>query len=152
QVWYDEEPAPDALCFLCPANPERGGDGKLPSPTHFLGIAGLGNDAADLSLTDARAGFFGYDRRLKCEDIKDGTSTTLAVSEAMDGGPWTAGGRATVRGLAPDDVAYLGAGGQFASLHRGSRIFSWSPPIVTNVLFADGSVFGLTASVSPQVF
>jgi hypothetical protein len=53
-------------------------------------------------------------------------------------------------GVEPGGVPYLGEGGQFASLHRGGP-FSWSPPIVTNVLLADGSVRRLSASVSPGV-
>src|SRR4051812_33479077 len=43
--------------------------------------------------------------------------------------------------LDPDGGPYLGAGGQFGGGHRG-----------TNVLFVDGSVRHLDASVSPEVF
>jgi len=125
--------------LLCPANPSRNGPG-LPCPTHYLGIAGVGEDAAELPLADPRAGFFGYDRRLTQKDLKDGASTTLMLAEAVDGGPWTAGGKATVRGFAAGSRPYLGQGGQFASLHRA-----------TNVAFADGSVRPLTAAVSPKV-
>ena len=89
---------------------------------------------------DPRAGFFGYDRRLARNDLKDGAATTLMLAEAVDGGPWTAGGKATVRGLAADGRPYLGKGGQFTSLHRA-----------TNVAFADCSVRPLTAAVSPRV-
>ena len=59
------------------------------------------------------------------------------LAEAVDGGPWTAGGRATVRGFAADGRP----GGQFTSLHGR----------VTNVAFADASVRPLTAAVSPKV-
>jgi prepilin-type processing-associated H-X9-DG protein len=126
--------------LLCPANPARNGP-NLPSPTHYLGVAGVGEGAAELPLTDPRAGFFGYDRRLTQADLKDGASATLMLAEAVDGGPWSAGGPATVRGLAADGRPYLGKGGQFAGLHGG----------VTNVAFADASVRPLTAAVSPQV-
>ena len=125
--------------FLCPANPAGLGP-ALPSPTSYLGVAGVGEDAAELPLSDCRAGFFGYDRKLSLKDIKDGAANTMAVAEAVDGGPWTAGGRATVRGLATGRP-YLGEGGQFSAHHHG-----------TNVLLADGSVRPLTALVSPQVF
>ena len=61
--------------YFCPANPEWT-EFHLPSPTHFVGIAGVGEAAGELPLSDPGAGFFGYDRRIKVEDIKDGTGTT----------------------------------------------------------------------------
>jgi hypothetical protein len=125
--------------LLCPANPARNGPG-LPCPTHYLGVAGVGEGAAELPLADPRAGFFGYGRRLSDKDLQGGAATTLMLAEAADGGPWTAGGVATVRGLAADGRPYLGKGGQFTSLHRA-----------TNVAFADNSVRPLTAAVSPKV-
>jgi prepilin-type processing-associated H-X9-DG protein len=137
---YREEVMGEVPILLCRANPART-EPPLPCPTHYLGIAGVGHDAAALPLTDPRAGFFGYDRKLASADIRDGTATTLAIAEALDGGPWTAGGRATVRGLANDGRPYLGREGQFGSLHIGGG----------NVLFADGSVRQLAPSVSPQV-
>ena len=42
---------------------------ELPSPTHYLGVAGLGEDAPLLPLTDPRAGFFGYDRKVSTLDF-----------------------------------------------------------------------------------
>jgi prepilin-type processing-associated H-X9-DG protein len=134
-----EEFVGEVRSLLCPANPSRNGPG-LPCPTHYLGIAGVGEDAAELPLSDPRAGFFGYDRRLTQADLKDGAATTLMLAEAVDGGPWSAGGPATVRGLAADGRPNLGQGGRFASLHRA-----------TNVAFADGSVRPLTSAVSPKV-
>jgi hypothetical protein len=72
-------------------------------PTHYLGIAGVGKDAAKLPKDDPRAGFFGYDRKIKFDDIKDGTSYTLiAVETAWPRGSWTAGGSDTVRGLSAE--------------------------------------------------
>jgi prepilin-type processing-associated H-X9-DG protein len=135
-----EELVGEVEYLLCPANPARNGP-DLPCPTNYLGVAGVGEDAAELPLTDPRAGFFGYDRRLTQKDLKDGAATTLMLAEAVDGGPWSAGGKATVRGLAADGRPYLGRGGQFTSLHGAA----------TNVAFADASVRPLTASVSPRV-
>jgi prepilin-type processing-associated H-X9-DG protein len=137
---WQEETVGEARWFLCPANPARNGPG-LPCPTNYLGVAGVGEEAADLPLTDPRAGFFGYDRRLTQADLKDGAATTLMLAEEIGGGPWTAGGKATVRGLVAGGRPYLGKGGQFTSLHGG----------VTNVAFADASVRPLTAAVSPKV-
>jgi hypothetical protein len=135
--------------FFCPANGVRNGP-SLPCPTHFIGIAGFGPDAAELPLTDRRCGIFGYDRRVSMQDFKDGTSTTLALSEVLDGGPWTAGGRATVRGLVVGEQPYLGEGGQFTSTHRTAFFLGTRPDV--NVAFADCSVRRLTATMSPQIF
>jgi hypothetical protein len=134
-----EELVGELACFLCPADPSRTGPG-MPCPTNYLGVAGVGEGAAELPLSDPRAGFFGYYRRLTRSDLKDGAAATLMLAEAVDGGPWSAGGPATVRGLVAGSRPYLGQGGQFASLHR-----------VTNVAFADASVRPLTAAVSPKV-
>jgi prepilin-type processing-associated H-X9-DG protein len=128
--------------LTCPSNPNRGSRGT-PGLTHYVGVAGVGDDAALLTVGDKRAGVFGYDRKTRAEDIKDGNSTTLlAIETARDNGPWTAGGWATVRGLENGGPPYLGRGGQFGSSHRGG---------VTNALFVDGSVRCL-GTVAPNVF
>jgi prepilin-type processing-associated H-X9-DG protein len=132
----------EIMWLLCPSNEARTAP-PLPSPTHYVGVAGVGKDAAGLPLADARAGFFGYDRKLTREDVKGGTGATLALVEAADGGPWSAGGRATVRG-----VPHLGEGG----LHRSGGPWPLAQPAATNVLFADGSVRHLTAATSTEVW
>jgi prepilin-type processing-associated H-X9-DG protein len=109
----------------------------------------VGAAAAQLPLSDPRVGFFGYDRQISLKDIKDGAANTMAVTEVPDGGPWTAGGNATVRGLAADGRPYLGNRGQFSSLHGNSTVFSWSTGV--NVLFADASVRSFAATLSPEV-
>ena len=156
RVWVDDGPPKrdqlvgEVRLFLCPANPGRF-EPELPCPTDYVGIAGVGEDAAGLSLSDRRAGVFGYDRKVSRADLKDGEATTMAVAEVLDGGPWTAGGRATVRGLeagSPD----LGEGGQFVGRHRSGEFFPRSRRPVTNVLSADGSVRSLTPAVSLAVF
>jgi hypothetical protein len=114
-----------------------------------VGIAGVGEDAAELPLTDRQIGFFGYDRTVPLENIKDGVSSTLLVVEVGDCGPWTAGGKATVRGLA-SSRPYLGEGGQFSSHHRDTALEG--KPLVTHVLIADGAVYPFSSSVSRQVF
>jgi prepilin-type processing-associated H-X9-DG protein len=145
-----EEFVGNVKVFLCPANLVRN-DPSLPSPTHYVGLAGVGEHAAELPFTDPRAGFFGYDRQISSREIKDGLSTTMAITEVLDGGPWTAGGRAAVRGLAAGEQPYLGEGGQFSSLHQSGEGLLQGP-VATNVCFADGSVRFFTPSVSPQVF
>jgi len=53
--------------------------------THFVGIAGIGKDAATLKVTDKNAGVFGYNRRTRFRDILDGISNTVMVTEASKG-------------------------------------------------------------------
>lgn len=109
----------------------------------YVGIAGVGTDAATLPRTDRRAGVFGYDRSAHTGDITDGVSETLLLAETtLDNGPWTAGGPATVRGLDPGRQPYVGQGRQFGGLHRGG----------VNAVFADGSVRFLSESIDPKVF
>jgi prepilin-type processing-associated H-X9-DG protein len=128
--------------YTCPANRDSLATGT-PVPAHYVGIAGIGSDAALLPLSDPKAGVFGYDRRVAQKDVKDGLAFTLVVMEtATDNGPWTAGGPATVRGLDTTRPPFLGDGGQFSSRHR---------PRVTNALFADGSVRSLSDAINPQV-
>lgn len=127
--------------YLCPSNPDRGDAAALPL-THYVGIAGLGEDAAGLTREDGRAGVFGYDRRTRREDIRDGTSLTLMVMETtLNNGCWAAGGPATVRGLDTSSQPYLGKGGQFGGSHPGHTVAT----------FADGSAHTMHDTVSPEV-
>ena len=68
--------------LLCPANPTCN-DPLLPCVTHYVGVAGVGADAATLPLSDPRAGVFGYDRKTSLRDIKDGHSTTMLLTEVL---------------------------------------------------------------------
>ncbi|HEV3260964.1 MAG TPA: DUF1559 domain-containing protein [Gemmataceae bacterium] len=125
---------PPYKVYLCPNSP-RGAASGAPAVTTYVGSAGVGGNAALLPASDLRAGVFGYDREVRRASIKDGPEKTLAVIEtALDNGPWATGGPATVRGLDPDREPYLGRGQQFGGQHLG----------VTNALFADGSVHGLS--------
>jgi hypothetical protein len=145
-----EKPLGELKFLRCPANPAVAAPDSA-GLTDYVGISGVGKDAAELALGYPGAGFFGCDRKMKLEDIKDGTANTIMVAETnLANGPWTAGGFPTVRGLDPSGRPYLGAGGQFGSGHRSCQ--GWfSPTVVTHVVYADGSVRALTNSVSPQV-
>jgi hypothetical protein len=100
--------------FLCPRNDQRAEDGQ-PALTHYVGMAGVGTDAALLPVTDPRAGAFGYDRRARFPDaFRDGIGMTILVIEtASANGPWAQGGPATVRGLDPESHPPFGKRGQF---------------------------------------
>lgn len=140
----------ESAIFLCPANSNRAFAEGI-GMTHYVGIAGTSSDAASLTLDDRRCGVFGYDRKITLKDITDGTNNTLLAAEtATDNGPWTAGGRATVRGLDTGGGPYFGESGQFNSVHRERNFLSVTRS--TNVAFADGSVRKFSDAVSPQVF
>jgi prepilin-type processing-associated H-X9-DG protein len=126
----------------CPANHCQVGPG-LPGPIHYVGIGGLGTDAPSLPAGHPRAGVFGYDRRTRMVDIRDGAATTMLLAETTSAnGPWTAGGPSTVRGLDPARRPYLGPGRQFGETHRGGAM----------IAFADGSVRFLHDTIDPEVF
>jgi hypothetical protein len=121
--------------------------------TAYLGVAGLGVDAATLPAGDRNAGVFGYDRRTSLAAIKDGTSNTLLVLEsARDNGAWARGGPSTVRGLTPEVQPYLGTGRPFGGTHFAENsIFGRGKSLGCNAALTDGSVRFFTESISPHV-
>jgi prepilin-type processing-associated H-X9-DG protein len=138
--------------FLCPANPHHAAAGTA-GLTHYVGIAGVGPDAAALPATDPGAGFFGYARPLSRGDLVPegeqggpegrGTSHIIMVVEtAHDNGPWAQGGPATVRSLDPARQPYAGPGRPFGGCHPGGF----------NALFVDGSVTFFKDSFDPKNF
>jgi prepilin-type processing-associated H-X9-DG protein len=134
---------------LCPgAPPDIGSD--APAPTQYVGIAGLGADAATLTLdpltgvAPPRAGCFRYDAPTPFEAITDGLSQTILLGErSSDLGPWLQGGPSTVRGIddAPGARLLVGPGGQFGGCHLQKA--NWA--------FADGSVRFLTEQIDPKI-
>ena len=80
--------------FRCPASagfdPNRG-----PGLTNYVGLSGIGPDAAALGDDDHRAGMFGDDRGAKPKELLGGTAYTIAVLEtAQDRGRgWPGGSR-----------------------------------------------------------
>jgi prepilin-type processing-associated H-X9-DG protein len=111
--------------------------------TSYVGIAGVGTDAATLPLTDTNAGFFGYDRRIRDEHIPARLDATMIAAETTQAnGPWLAGGPPTVRGVRADETHFIGKGADFGGLHRGGA----------NVLWADGSVHIVTEKINPELF
>lgn len=137
------------VALLCPANPADAPEGS-PQLTQYLGLAGLGPDAATLPLgppVPPRAGCFRYDAPTPLALIAahDGLSQSLLFGETnADLGPWLRGGPATVRGL--DDAAgakpFIGVGGQFGGNH----------PEGANFAGADGGLKFFTPKVNPDVF
>jgi len=133
------------LC-ICPAH-AAGAPNPAPGHTDYVGMAGVGPNAAALPLTDPNAGIFGYNRTvrhtLQLDDVTAGVSEVLMATETeRDNGPWTAGGPPTVRGLDRADAPYTGPGRPFGGMHPGGQ----------NGLFADGSARFLNDDISPAVF
>lgn len=134
--------------FLCPGALPELPDGQ-PAPTQFVGLAGVGHDAAELPLTaplSPRAGCFRYDTPTPLPLIRnhDGLSTTFLLAETSDDlGPWIRGGFSTVRGLDTRDGSKppLGRGGQFGGNYPG----------VVGFGRADGSAWFATDRMSVEV-
>jgi prepilin-type processing-associated H-X9-DG protein len=134
--------------FLCPEQTPRV-PADAPAITCYVGIAGLGPDAATLQLLDGRptptrAGAFRYEAITPFERITDGLSQTLLFSEtATEPGPWLRAGPATVRGLddSPTAPPPIGPNGQFGGFF----------PTGVNMAFCDGSVRFFTRQTSPGV-
>jgi hypothetical protein len=127
--------------FRCPSYPDRNPESPL-APTHFVGIAGWGADAASLPKEDPRAGFFGDVRELSIAELLGRTSTLLVAIETSEGhGAWTAAGWPTVRGLEPMAAPFVGVNGQFGGNHPG----------IANAVVADGSIRRIRETIDPSV-
>jgi hypothetical protein len=115
--------------------------------THFVGISGVGPDAAEFPPGHPAAGIFGYDRETALKELKEskdgkGLSSTILMAQVppLYGSPWLAGGGSTVRG-----VPETGSVRPFVSVQaNGQR--------GTYVLMADGSVRFIGENVSDSVF
>ena len=106
--------------------------------THFVGVAGVGEDAAVLPTGHPRAGIFGNDRDVRLMDVADGLTNTLLMAGVQSRhGSWAAGGEATVRGFTAEP--YL----------RGPDGFGTGQDQGMHVLMADGSVRFLAKETSP---
>jgi hypothetical protein len=116
--------------------------GRSLGATHFVGMAGVGPDAATYPATDPRAGIFGYNRQTKLEDITDGASNTIYLIQVppAPGRGWIMGGGATMQGVPEKDsvkpFVHTRADGK-----RG-----------TVVMMADGSVRFISADISDEAF
>jgi hypothetical protein len=115
--------------------------------THFVGIAGIGEDVADELANDPEAakrlGVFGYDRMTPLNALERGTSHTAVMIQVPPtfGSPWMAGGGSTVRGIPVTGSIEPFVSTTSATGEKG-----------TYVLMADGSVKWVSAKISPEAF
>ncbi|VTT96938.1 Uncharacterized protein OS=Planctomyces brasiliensis (strain ATCC 49424 / DSM 5305 / JCM 21570 / NBRC 103401 / IFAM 1448) GN=Plabr_4569 PE=4 SV=1: SBP_bac_10 [Gemmataceae bacterium] len=121
--------------------------------TTYVGVAGVGADAAARPADAPGIGMLGYDRTLTAEQIKDGLSNTALILEAgYEVGPWLRGGRSTVRGLDPDAGPLTGPGAAFSGTHiRDRSFFRGRTSDGFHVLTADGSVRNVQDDIRPEV-
>jgi hypothetical protein len=108
--------------------------------THFVGVAGVGDDAAALPADHPRAGIFGHDRRVSFDDVGDGLANTMLVAGVENRlGSWAAGGDASVRGFTAEP--YIG----------GPDGFGTGEADHMHVLMADGSVRTVSRETDPTL-
>ena len=123
--------------FQLPAFAPAGGD-RYPAG-HFVGVAGVGADAAQLPKSHPRAGIFGYARRTTVDDVKDGLANTfLVLGQERSLHSW-ANGEHAIRSLTAEPY------------FQGPDGFGTGQAEGMHVLMADGSVRFLSRTTDPVV-
>ncbi|QDT14527.1 hypothetical protein CA12_06020 [Alienimonas californiensis] len=108
--------------------------------THYVGVAGVGPNAAAAKRHTAKTGIFGYDRTTKFADVTDGLSNTLMYGSVQSNvGPWAQGGPSTVRAFTQQPS--IGGPDGFGGYHAGG----------TDFLTADGAAYFISENIDPQV-
>jgi prepilin-type processing-associated H-X9-DG protein len=132
---------------ICYGNPPEAAPGT-PALTSYVGMAGIGEDAAELPRKppiSSRAGCWSYHEPTPFSTILDGLSHTILYAEhSRFPGPWLQGGPATVRAV--PELA-----GQSELLGPG-RPFAGNHPLGGNFALADGSVRWLENTIDATVF
>ncbi len=159
QAWHDEKNLSAAEAWipalLYPHYPQE--EWRAVSPlvpvrrsvgaTHFVAIAGIGQDAARYNPKDPayakKVGITGYEWGSHVDEITDGLDKTIYMMLAAPGlsQPWIAGGGATVRGLDEKDPL------------NGFRHTFGTPDGQpgTYALMADGSIRFIPATIDPKI-
>jgi hypothetical protein len=157
KAWFDEVNLPAAEAwvpeFLVPTYPQSAWratspyvhDGRRLGGTNYVGIAGVGVDAARFdpnSPADAKkVGLVGYDWGSRVSDVSDGLGNTIYMMQTSPGmsQPWIAGGGATLRGLNEADPM------------QGFRHANPNGQSGTYALMGDGSVRWIKGDINPKV-
>lgn len=123
--------------FLNPDVSEIVGSDRRPV-THFVGMTGVGPDAAELPFGHPRAGMFGYSRRVTQDDLVDGAANTWMVAGVTRHlGSWAAAGNSTLRGLTQEP--YVNGPDGLGTGQAESML----------ILLADGSVKTVSRNMEP---
>lgn len=153
---------PEFIDPMFPSSSFRVRQAGLPidaAATHFVGIAGIGLDAASYSPSDpsydGKRGVFGYEGSRALREVKDNrglANTILLIQAPHDSSigvtPWIAGGGSTLRGvpetnsIAPFVLGKDRDGNDIT--HKGKR--------GTYAVMSDASVRFIDAKISDNVF
>jgi hypothetical protein len=137
----EDRPLPYLRLFGCPGA-SRSLQVQGIQVTQYVGMAGLGKNAAELPIGEDGVGIWGYGRQIRLREITDGTANTALLVETLhDLGPWLAGGPPTVRGLDLTAIPFIGERGQFGGLHS-----------TVPASMADASVRRLDPEIDVMVF
>jgi hypothetical protein len=131
------------------------GAGDLPvGSTNWVGMAGLGLDAAEYDSTNKKRGVFGYDRETKKDEIADGAEQTIALILTPGDlrAPWLAGGGATIRAVDDTDPKPLDAFVCITYPAQAGKKSKFDGQRGTLAIMADGKVRFLPASMPPETF
>ena len=143
--------------YQCPSWIRGPKDSPLPLTGHlaftnYVGVAGVGADAATRPAGAPGIGIFGHDRTITTKDVKDGTSNTaLLIETGHDLGPWIRGGPGTVRALDPNDAPLTGIERPFGGTHFRRAWTYQNRADGFNVLLADGAVRFTKPGIAPEV-
>lgn len=150
--------------FIDPSYPEYTRHiaiGDLPvdfGATHYVGIAGVGLDAASYKRDNATAnkrGILGYDGSASLDEVRQGrgvSNTILMIQVPHDRitgvSPWIAGGGATLRGVPEkNSIAPF-----ILSKDRNGKTIQHNNKLGTFALMADGSVRFIDQNIPDEVF
>jgi hypothetical protein len=124
--------------FQNPLVENQASEDKYPA-SHFVGVAGVGIDAATLPVDHPRVGIFGQDRKTKPQDIRDGASNTMLLAGVEQHlGSW-ADGATSYRPFTREPYVH------------GPDGFGTGQPKSMFVLMADGSVKEINTETDPTV-
>jgi hypothetical protein len=154
--WKDKDNLAAAMTlippFVDPQSPSTAWWARFPgaatevATTQFVGVAGVGLDAAEYKpgdpKDDKKIGVFGYDRATQLSDIKDRPSETIALIQVPTKfkRPWLAGGGSTVIGVPETDSVK-----PFVCDHPNGKRGALA-------IMADGQVRFIPENISPENF
>lgn len=124
----------DIATYLHPGVPK--GD---PGGTNYVGLAGVGADGPTLDAKNPKAGAFAYDKPRRIQEVRDGTSNTVMISESKRTTPWAQGGGSTIRPLTA--APYINGPDGFGGVSFGGA----------NMGLMDGSVRFVSEKIDPKV-